>query len=200
MRIITAYPVIMDRKVIANKFAANTMNFSSFDASGKPSNSNEWKSFQKWFNAKGYTPALTVDGIPGTNTNKAWETYGAKFTADRMALSGTLLQTFGPVTTTTTTTQSTTPSADDQEKMKKLGYFWDKAKGVYTKAQESGVLDSVLNVFGLGAPKTVTQTEAVKVTESGKQPMSNTTKAILIGGGALVLITIIALVTKSKRK
>lgn len=207
MKIITAYPVIMDRKVIANKFAANTMNFSSFDANGKPVTKAEIQSFQNWLDVKyptwlngGKLNKGSGYGTFGPSTTNAWTNYGSGFVADMKALSGTLAQTFTP---TSNTVPATDTSAAQQEKMKKLGYFLDRAKGVYTKAKELGFLDGILNRLGLGGATTQQESAPIITTTTETPPpsgMSTTTKVLIGVGVAAVLITILVVATKSKEK
>lgn len=218
MNIITAYPVIMNGKVIANKIAANTLNFSSFDDNGKPTKSDEVKMFQKWLVAKGVdisyknkkgqvvSGAAAIDGDmrSGSKTAKAWSTYGTGFVADMKALGTTLGQTFGPSQSIPDSVPATDTSKAQQDKMAKLGLFLDKAKGIYTKGKELGLFDGILNRLGLGGSTPQDQTQ-ISTTLTGSQDapvtgMSKTMKIVLISGGVLALIGIILVVAKSNGK
>jgi hypothetical protein len=195
MNIITAYPVMMDGKVVANKNAANTLNFSSADGDPKiydkltPA---QVTSFQKFATAKGLT--LLADGKKGPKTAAAWKTFGEEWYKLATGLAGALAQDSVPATDT---------SKAQQEKMAKLGLFLDKAKGVYTKGKELGLFDGIFNRLGLGGstPQDQTQISTTPTGEVVQQPgMSKTTKIILGVGGAIALIVIIVLVTKSNGK
>jgi len=158
MKLITAYPVIMNGKVVANRNAADTLNFSSVDGvffgpGGPPPK-------------PGVTPVRTTP-LPGLGGG---------------ALPGT----------------NPTPAQVNDPSNK--GKVWDKAKGIFVKAKELGLLDGLLNRIGLGGATGgdtgITTQEPPPQEEGG----GNTTKILLIAGGALVLITVIILATKSKGK
>ena len=209
MKVITAYPVIINGKLAANQFAANTMNFSSFDASGKPETKAEIQSFQNWLDVKyptwlngGKLNKGSGYGTFGPATTKAWNSYGTEFTKSRMALSGTLGQTFAPSTTSSqpATIPATDTSPAKQEKMKKLGYAWDKAKGLYVKVKETGLLDNFLSKLGLGSKQSgeTIDTSTPYVDTTQPTGMSKNVKIALIAGGAIALIAIIVVATKKK--
>jgi hypothetical protein len=200
MNIITAYPVMMNGKVVANRIAADTLNYSSADGDPKiydkltPA---QITSFQKFANSKG--AKLGVDGKKGPMTAAAWKTYGEEWYKIAMGLAGTLAQGSIPDSVPAIDT-----SKAQQEKMAKLGLFLDKAKGVYTKGKELGLFDGILNRLGLGGGTPQDQTQ-ISTTPTGEvlpppPPMSMTTKILLGVGGAIALIAIIVVVTKSNGK
>jgi hypothetical protein len=109
-----------------------------------------------------------------------------------------------PFATTSTDTSSTDTSLTNQQKMAKLGLFWDKANGIYAKGKELGLFDNLLNKLGLGGGD---QQPVVPIDQSGYTPivveppkpgMSTTTKVLIGFGVAAVLITIIVLATRNK--
>jgi len=215
MNIITAYPVIMGRKVIANKNAADTLNF--LNADGDPKildglSTPQVKSFQdwmdvkypKWVNGKNLNKGSGY-GSKGPSTKAAWKTYGEEWYKSAMALAGALGQVLGGVPDSAPATiPAKDTSAAQQEKMKKLGYFFDKAKGVYAKGKELGLFDGILNRLGLGGgtPQDQTQISTTPTGEVLPPPtgMSKTMKIVLIAGGALALVAIILVATKSNGK
>jgi|688.fasta_scaffold18419_16 hypothetical protein len=86
-------------------------------------------------------------------------------------------------------TPATTPTQALVDENKKKGLTWDKAKGIWVKASESGIIDSVLDIFGI--KKDTPTPKPVEVTTTKKdEGMSKNTKMIIVVG-ALVLIGII---------
>jgi hypothetical protein len=83
-------------------------------------------------------------------------------------------------------------AAKYQEEQNKKGLFWDKVRGGWKKAKESGLIDQLRGFassqLGRGqsgsAPVSTSEQTATQKSESG---MSNTTK-ILIGVGVVALI------------
>ena len=171
MNIITAYPVIMNGKVVANKNAADTLNFSS--AAG-----------DNVFNMANPFATPKPSASPLFNTNPAPKTGPFNFPKPT---------TFGTPNSNPTPAQANDPA--------NKGKVWDKAKGIFVKAKELGLLDGLLNRLGLGGAPSggdtgITTQEQLPQEQGG----GNTTKILLIAGGALVLITVIILATKSKGK
>jgi len=172
MKLITAYPVIMNGKVVANKNAADTLNFSS--AAG-----------DNVFNMANPFAPSKPSASPLFNTNLPPKTGSGAFNFPKPT-------TFGTPNTNPTPAQVNDPA--------NKGKVWDKAKGIFVKAKELGLLDGLLNRIGLGGATggdTGITTQEPPPQEDGG---GNTTKILLIAGGALVLITVIILATKSKGK
>jgi hypothetical protein len=70
----------------------------------------------------------------------------------------------------------------------------EKARGIYTKAKESGILSSLENLYlksGSGSSNTGTNVDPLANVNVNvppvKEPMSKTTKGILIGVGVLAV-------------
>lgn len=203
MRIVTSYPV----KVLNGKVRKLDY-MSSID--GK--NSSQVMAFQKYANSKG--AKLIVDGLWGrkdgkkSNTQKAYDVYGAEW--EKSVISA-------PTGTTTTTTETkpetvvvndapkvptgSAPSSTQVEEQKQKGVFWDKAKGVWVRAKDSGMLDNLANYFGLntGAPTNPTvDTNTPPIDDKPK--MSKGLKIGLIVGGVILLGVIVYAVTRPKGK
>jgi hypothetical protein len=114
--------------------------FYGFDASGKPTKSDEVKMFQKWLVAKGVdisfknkkgqllSGAAAIDGDmkKGTKTAKAWDTYGAEWVGVMKKL-GFAIGNIG--NTVDSGGGGSTPSTAEQVEQAKKGKIWDKAKG-----------------------------------------------------------------------
>lgn len=160
-------------------------------------------------------------GTFGQSTTNAYKVYGSQWESSVVGGSAPITAT-NPIVQPTGNTQSNTPptasavppTAANVEKMKKKGFNWDKAKGAWTKAQgfwgkldETGLLGKAGDYFGLnlgnkqqtdgGAP--VDSSELlVETPAEEKQGMSKNMKIGLAVGGAVVLIAVIYMVTRSK--
>lgn len=94
----------------------------------------------------------------------------------------------------------TQPTPQQIEEQKKKGLTWDKVKGTWVKAKESGLLDSIISFI------TPTQTAPVSAppqaepipTEQPKEGLSKNAKIGLIVGGLAVVGAIIYFATKDK--
>jgi hypothetical protein len=104
--------------------------------------------------------------------------------------------------------QGQTPTANQVADAKKKGLFWDKVKGGWVYAKESGLLDWVGNLFGLKPPpafqptpptNTTTNTTTTTTSDDDGKGMSKTTKTLLYVGGALVLGFVIYTIAKPKK-
>lgn len=109
--------------------------YSNLDAKSLQS---EIKAFQEWmvkkypnFNSDG--DIIIVSGIFDDGTKKAFAKYGVEYAAGSPIV--------GP-----------TPSEKQKKNAEKRGIFWDKAKGWFTKAQQSGLFE--LGKSALGLPQT----------------------------------------------
>lgn len=159
---------------------------SSFEGSFDSSNSSHVKEFQNYANSKG--AKLVVDGKWGALTQAEWSKYGKEFRkANKPASSAT-------------TTPVSEPTPAQVEKQAKKGLAWDKVKKGWVSAKDSGVLQKGLDVVGslFGNKDSETNSTVTDTTEEVKTGMSTTTK-VLIGVGALALVsTIIYFATKKK--
>lgn len=192
MKVITAYPIIMDGKTVGNKAYNTTLDYSS--AEGDPKiyqmlNAAQTKAFQKYANVKGISPKLTEDGLKGAKTAAAWKIYGDDFYKGAMGITSAIQ--------TATTIPATDTSAANQDKMQKLGYYFDKAKGAYVKLKETGLFDGLLQKLGLAQPTT---DAGMPIIEEEKKGMSNTTKILIGVGAGILVIGLIVLATRPKTK
>lgn len=220
MKVITANPVIVNRKKIDNSSM-----YLSFDASGKPTTSKETQMFQDWMDAKypGWVPSKDYPGgklnkgsgygkYPfGPSTANAWNKYGKEFVTSMKAMGNTL----GTIATTIAGVGSGEPSKAEQIEQAKQGKVWDKAKGWVTsgkaaellaQVQAAGGIKAFLGSFLRGGQGTQTTTdtgstytapEVVQV-ETGKK-WSTGKKVLVFGGGALVLGAIIYFATRKSK-
>jgi len=98
------------------------------------------------------------------------------------------------------------PTPAQKEEAKKRGLTWDSANKVFKKAEELGILDSILGKLGI-TPRTSTPPVGVDAplgslppdVEGDKKGMSTTTK-VLIGVGALAVIGLILYMSSNKTK
>lgn len=187
MKVITRYPVYINRTRVNN----NSM-YLSVDGSSSKS---EVQAFQDWLDMKhpGWVLGKNLNkgsgyGNFGPATSSAWGKYSTEYTAF-----------ITPTTTTTqtTTTQTTTePTSQKKDEMKKKGFNWDKAKGTWTKAKDSGLIDNLLGLFGKDKPTEQAPQEGggPSVTPpptDDKKGMSKGMKIGLAVGGALLLGTVL---------
>lgn len=228
MKILTEYPirVIKKNKLYTRKdFQPNYVSVDAdefYGIDGK--NVKQVKAFQEYVNSRGGN--LVVDGLwfrkdgKKSNTQKAYDIYGSQWESSVVGGSapiGTTNLSTIPSSTSSSNPPSATavpPTATNIEKMKKKGFNWDKAKGVWTKAQgfwgkldETGLLGKAGDYFGLnlgnkqqtdgGAP--VDSSELLVETPiEEKKGMSKSMKIGLAVGGAVILIAVIYMATRSK--
>ena len=117
--------------------------FSSFDANGKPTNEAETKFFQNWLdlNKPGWNllfGTINKDVKKGYGvypwtpaTDSAWTKHGTEFVNFGRGLATNIYQ----ATTSDPTGQT------------KQGQFWDKAKGMWVKAKDYGIVDAFGNLL-----------------------------------------------------
>ena len=163
--------------------------FYGFDASGKPTKSDEVKMFQKWLVAKGIdisyknkkgqllSGAAAIDGDmkKGTKTAKAWDTYGAEWVSVMKKL-GFAIGNIG--NTVDSGGGGSTPSTAEQVEQAKKGKIWDKAKGwiqsdsakdLLAKLQAAGGIRGLFGgIFGSkGGGSGLPSTDASPIDNSG---------------------------------
>jgi hypothetical protein len=105
-------------------------------------------------------------------------------------------------------TDTTKLSATNPEGEKRKGQFWDKAKGAWVKAKDSGLVDKGVGLFGkLFGNKDTASPEPVVITTTDvgagspeKKGMSKGLKIGLYVGGGLLLLGAIYMLTKKKGK
>lgn len=221
MKVLTKYPVYIDRKKVSNAdFYMNA------DASLIKTNVARIKAFQDWLDAKAikWVGATNKElnngkllnkgsgyGTFGPSTVKAWGKYGDSFvaTAQTMTniLTGTTTTPSAPVITTTTTTEPTPQQVQDAAKK---GFQWDKVKGWVQAGQQSGLFDTIKGLFG----DSTQQTTPVGVQQEGGAPIGamptntptdaeaekkkKTKRMILIGGGVLLVVVVGYLLLRKK--
>jgi hypothetical protein len=159
------------------------------------------RDFQEWANDK-YKLGLKVDGKSGDKTRSAWKKYGEEYEKGNRGIGLAKPKVEKPASPTIIPAVNPTPTQIAEAKKK--GFNWDKARGVFVKAQELGIVDALLGRLGI-TPRTTTEFPEVG-TETGmplpdgeKKGMNNTTK-ILIGVGVIAVIGVILYSAKSKSK
>jgi hypothetical protein len=136
------------------------------------------------------------------NTQEAYKKYGEQYEKGNRGIGLAKPKVEKPATPTVI--PAVNPSPTQIAEAKKKGFNWDKARGVFVKAQELGIIDALLGKLGI-TPRTTTELPEVG-TETGmplpdgeKKGMNNTTK-ILIGVGVIAVIGVILYSAKSKSK
>jgi len=134
--------------------------YSYFDMNGKPQSSAETKLFHDWLdnNKPGWHPlwsTLKKDEIKGYGvypfapaTEQAWTKFGPEFVKFGRGMASASLTAFN----TAFGNPGTNPnlSVTDPSGNTKKGQFWDKARKIWVKAQESGIFSSLGNLLGGG--------------------------------------------------
>ena len=94
------------------------------------------------------------------------------------------------------------PTQAQVDSAKKKGLTWDKVKGTWVKAEQSGLIDSLLGFFGAKQPQdtTTTQDNSPAPPAPTDKPMSQNTKIIIGIGVAVAAGVIIYAIVKSKKK
>jgi hypothetical protein len=200
-------------------YGANGDDYYSID--GK--NPEETKKFQDWLdNVKKikWVGATNTDltngnflnkgfgyGNFGASTTKANSRYGAEYQAFLNPVTNTQVQ--NVIAQAPVVPPNTNPTPNQVADAKKKGLFWDKVKGGWVYAKESGILDWVGNLFGLQPPPAFQPTQTTTTTGSAgtggavitdnEKGMSKTTKTLLYVGGALVLGFVIYTIAKPKK-
>lgn len=174
-------------------------------------NKTEVKAFQDWLDKKGLKWVKATDenltngtalnkgsgyGNFGTSTSKAYNRYGAEWEEYKKKAIGLMGAMIGVPTSSSPVSVPTTapavsgePTPAQVEEQKKKGLFWDNAKKTWVSAKELGLVDYVLDVFGV-APKEPTPTP---------KKLSKTAKTILYVGGAVVIGLIIYAIAKPRK-
>jgi hypothetical protein len=155
------------------------------------SSTSEIAAFQSFAKSKGADLGKAgVDGKWGNYTAAAWNQYGNQYLAS-----------LNPTTSTTQPTTQTTkePTEAQKKEAAKKGYVWDSINKKFATAKESGLLDTILGVFGVAKPQSETITQTETTSEDNKPKMSMGVK-IAIGVGALAIVGgIIYAVTKKSK-
>lgn len=89
----------------------------------------------------------------------------------------------------------------DNKKQLRNGQVWDKTKGAWVKAQDSGLLSSLGNMFGVNQP-TSSYPESSYPSDydpNAKQPMSPGLKTGLIIGGVVLASVAVYFLVKSNK-
>lgn len=189
MKVTTINPVYINKVEVGPK-----SRFLSFDGSS----SSDVKAFQSWYNTKGYSPKLVVDGKFGPMSKAAYSTYGSDYE-----------KSFSPIAPASNNPSSSNNSLSttDNKGNKKDGQLFDKAKGIWVKAKDSGLVDSAKNWLNqkLGGDSSSTAPTTVDPTlpttpDAPKKGMSKALKITLIVGGAALGLYILYRVSKRKSK
>ncbi len=182
MKVITANPI-----VINNKRISPTSMYLSFSGTTP----GEIKSFQAWYNSKGYTPKLAVDGVNGPMTSAAIAKYGSQFDASFTSVpKAPDISSSGipPYMSVPPTSGAKTTAAQRAE----------KAKAIAGTVKESGLIDSFLNKIGANKGQSAPEV-TIDLPPEGKKPMSTGAK-IGIGVGVAALLGGIIYYAVKKRK
>jgi len=132
-------------------------------------NETEVKMFQNFANSKG--EKLKVDGKYGRKTKKAYKKYGVEFETQMGNIGGIIAKAGGGI--------------------------GDKIGSAYDKANESGVVDSLLGLFG--ATPTPAANNFTPITDQQKAGMSTGAKiGIAVLGIAVIAVIVIAVKSSNK--
>jgi hypothetical protein len=165
--------IITKRKIITRN---SENNFSNIDGT---SSSNQVLHFQKWMN-KAHPELggkIAEDGVFKVNDGLFYKTYGAEYERAAAALSNLFSQNFG------VGTMVNPIGAKETDKN-------------YIKGGLMAQKDWAKNYKPLSTPAEKKQEQRQIVEEIEKSKLTNLQKGLIIGGGAAVLITIIALIAK----
>jgi hypothetical protein len=165
----------------------------------------ELRAFQEWANSM-YNAKLKPDGTWGTNTAKAWAKYQKEYETEMSGGSSSskisqsvsdMMKNRGIVPPSITN-----PTPAQIQEAKKKGLNWDSVNKVFKKAEELGIVDSILSKLGI-TPRTTTPPVGVDApldpmgSPSSESGMSTTTK-VLIGVGALAVVGLIIYSSSNK--
>jgi hypothetical protein len=136
------------------------------------------------------------------NTQEAYKKYGEQYEKGNRGIGLAKPKVEKPATPTVI--PAVNPSPTQIAEAKKKGFNWDKARGVFVKAQELGIIDALLGKLGI-TPKTTTEfpevgTETGMPLPDGEKKGMNTTTKVLIGVGVIAVIGVILYSVKSKGK
>ena len=158
--------------------------------------------FQKYANSKGWSPKLVEDGKWGAKTQAAAGIWGITFDSGTTSVIPSVAPPVIPSVVPLVVPPGATPTVTQVAEAKKKGFTWDALAGGFVKAKESGLLDTVLGLFGKGSatPPVSTAAPYIPVTTpvEEKPKMSTGVKIALIGGGVLVVGVLIFALTRKK--
>jgi hypothetical protein len=213
MKVITANPVVVYGKKI---------NTTDYYLNIDGTNKTQVKQFQDWLDNNyptwlkgGKLKRGAGYGTFGPSTKAAYTQYGAQWEATQgnaQSQGGTgqgtqnaitQATTPAPVTTQTPATDPNLASTDAKGKTNP-GHFWDKAKGVWVKAKDAGLVDQATgwlsNLFGGSSQPSTSSNAPVNTNDPGPKPgMSKGMKIGLVVGGIAVLGIIIYAATRPKK-
>ena len=209
MKVITANPVI-EMKMSRIKQVCD--DFSSFDST----NSSQVKAFQDWLDIKhpNWLNGKKLNkgsgyGTFGPSTQAAAKLYATEFDAG----ASDLLNIFNSMGSSSGSNAPSVvpPNATITDPMgnTKSGHFWDKAKGIFIKAKDAGVIDAIKNRINQktnGSSSTSsssypdTGSGGYDTSISSEPTKSNKTKIILmVAGGVVILGAIIYFVMRKNK-
>jgi hypothetical protein len=92
------------------------------------------------------------------------------------------------------------PSRREQRRQAREGNFWNRAKGTWEKARDSGALDFIAGLLNQNRQQDTTDySRDYTPVEREKEGMKKGTKIALVVGGVALVGTIIYLVVKNKK-
>lgn len=183
MNILTTNPIVVNGKCVSSKDLYIPLDGSS--------SRTEIQMFQDWLDMEyptwlngGKLNKGSGYGNFGANTSKAWSTYGAQYTKENPAITKG-----GSTKTPDTLPTSKTPLTKEEKRRALL----EKAKAGFKDAQESGLLDKALGLFGLGQKPE--ERPSVGSRPPKEEPKTNLP---LIIGGIVVLGVLVYFIAKRK--
>ncbi len=188
--------VVTNRKVVVRPASAGSSHKEGNSGIDGSSSKSSVISFQRWFN-KNKGGKLKVDGKWGPKTSKAWSSAGSEYDAAMINTAQSALlfgNTSVPGGISTPATSKTDPSGRQNP-----GHVWDKAKGLWQKAQDVvGKGKAIADSAGKTTSSSTTQTLPDSPDHKAEQ---NHKKKILIwtGVGIAALVTGILIYKSSKK-
>ena len=211
MKVITSNPILVAGQ-----------DFASFD--GSRNTADTIKAFQYYVNFNDRNAKLEINGIWDEPTKRQGLIWGSRF--DKVVskypnvvrdinakLSGAPTSKGGEslelklmdnpdVASTLQVPVGSTPTQSQLDSAKKNGLTWDKITGGWKKAEESGMIDSILGFFNKGKQQTsetpYTPVQPYYDQSSQKTGMSKGTKIALVVGGLALIGGIVYFATRKK--
>jgi hypothetical protein len=165
------------------------------------------------YTGKRLTGSAAANGVWHSGTQRAYAKYGAEWEALKNPPQGT--PTITPTSTTAPSVEVVNtnvpqvpagqqPTVAQLEEQKKKGIFWDKLKGTWIKAKQSGVLDWLAGLIGIKKPQgelpPVGSPQYGSNTTAGKDRKLSKNAKIAIAIGSVLVVGLIIYSIRRNRK